>query len=104
LFADSDRLAALRAGDFTRLGQSREDHVLEGLAVAERVPGARLEHAVGDLVRARFGRGDESARAAVTKQFDLHEGPPRSAWVHFIGLSQSKRDAGPIELTLTFCD
>src|ERR1051325_8537128 len=47
-----------------------EDHVLEGRTVAQGVPRAGFEHAIGYLIGGRLRRGRETARATVTVKFE----------------------------------
>src|SRR6516162_1810758 len=102
------------------LCQRREDHVLEGFTIPQRVPRTMMEHAIGDFIGWRLRRCDKTAGTAVTVQFDLH-GCPRwfSLWVKIsdltlgpanllendsMGSSRSNPNASQTKLALTFCD
>src|SRR5262245_20181619 len=76
LLADLHRAEAVRAADGPLLGERCEDHVLEGLAFAQRVEGVFGGHAVQDVLGRRVRRRREAARAIRTVKLNLHESPP----------------------------
>src|SRR5436190_22172605 len=75
-FADVDWVAALRAADGAAFGERGENHVFEGVAIAEGVKRALFEHALVDFLRRRLRGSDETARAVRAEEFDLHGKPP----------------------------
>ena len=71
--ADVDRFAAIGTVDGVVFEQRVENHVFEGVAVAEGKMGAFIEHTVENFLDAGFRRGRQPAGTTRAQQFDLHD-------------------------------
>src|SRR2546427_6253668 len=76
LFMNGDIFLALRTANGAASDQSREDHVLEGSAVAEGKPGALVNHAIHNLSGRGVAAGAEAEWAIGADQFNPHEWSP----------------------------